>query len=256
MNCDDIIKGYIEELQGDFACLPSTGDRMRVITPYLYPDHDRIELFIRLQGKAVTISDLGQTLNYLESSGLDVIGNPIREFKAHRIAEGLGVEIERGVIVKRGNTKDVGQLVFDVLTACKAVGDLVYTTRAYEPALFEEVVAEFLISEELKVETQYPVAGRSGTSYRVNLRVVTPHKDALIATISPKTPKGTYNRVNATFRMWSDVNGDREKYSLLNDETTHIREGDLALLERVSRVYKWSAKDEFLDDLKQSESLN
>jgi hypothetical protein len=256
MKCEEIVNSYIGGLQGDFACSPS-GDRLRLVTPYLYPDHDRIELFIRADGSTVTISDLGQTLNYLESSGLEVIGNSIREFKAHRIAEGVGVNIERGVIVKRGDAGQVGELLFDVLTACKAIGDLVYTTRAYEPALFEEIVSDYLTAENLQVETHVPVEGqKTGTPYRVSLRVVTAHKENLIATISPKTLKGTIGKVNATFRMWSDVNGNREKYSLLNDETTQAREGDLNLLRSVSRVYKWSEREQFLRDLKEAEPVN
>jgi hypothetical protein len=257
MKCEDIISSYIGELKEDFACLPMSSDRVRLITPYLYPDHDRIELFIRPDGKTVTISDMGQTLNYLENSGLEVIGNSIREFKVHRIAEGVGVNIERGIIVKRGETQHLGELIFDVLTACKAIGDLVYTTRAYEPALFEEIVSDYLIAEHLDVEPHVPVVGaKSGTPYRVSLKVVTPQKESLVATISPKTLKGTIGKVNATFRMWSDVNGQREKYSLLNDETTVVRDGDIALLTTVSRVFRWSAREAFLSSLKAAEPIN
>lgn len=252
MTCEEIISSYIEQLQGDFACLPSPDNRVRLITPYLYPDHDRIELFIRIENQDVTISDLGETLTYLETTGLEVIGNSIREFKAHRIAEGVGVQIERGVIVKRGSVKNLGELIFDVVTACKAIGDLVYTTRAYEPALFEEEVAGYLIAENLTVEPRAPVIGKSGTNYRVSLRVRTGQREALVATISPKTPKGSIRRVNDTLRMWMDVNGNRTKYSLFNDDAALVRPEDVFLLQQAnSHVYRWSAREAFLKDLKE-----
>jgi hypothetical protein len=251
MTCEEIVGSYIGQLKGDFACLPAPDNRLRLITPYLYPDHDRIELFIRTQGEDVTISDLGETLTYLETTGLEIIGNTIREFKVHRIAEGVGVEIERGIIAKRGKLQDVGELIFDVVTACKAIGDLVYSTRAYEPALFEEEVAGYLIAEHFHVEPRAPIVGKSGTNYKVNLRVKVGLQDALVATISPKTPKGSIRKVNDTFRMWSDVNGDRIKYSVFNDEVALVRPEDVFLLQQAnSRVFRWSAREEFLRNLK------
>lgn len=252
MTCEEIIKSYIGQLQGDFACLPSPDNRIRLVTPYLYPDHDRIELFIRLQDEDVTISDLGETLTYLEATGLVVIGNSIREFKAHRIAEGVGVEIERGIIVKRGKINKVGELIFDLVTACKAIGDLVYTTRAYEPALFEDEVADYLITEHFSIESRAPIIGRSGTNYKVSFRVKVGPREALVATISPRTAKGAIRRVNDTLRMWLDVNGDRRKYSLFNDEIVSVRSEDVFLLQQAnSRVYQWSARDAFIKDLKE-----
>ena len=56
--------------------------------------------------------------------------------------------------------------------------------------------------------------------------------------------------VNATFRMWSDINStyreaDR-KLSLLNDDATPFRDEELTLLRRVSKVYRWTAKQELV----------
>lgn len=256
MTCEEIVSNYIEQLQGEFACLPVQDNRIRLITPYLYPDHDRIELFIRLHGDDAVVSDLGETLRYLETAGMQIIGFPKRQFKANRIAEGLGVQMERGIIVKRGKVTEIGALVFDVVTACKAVGDLLYSGTAYEPAVFQDEVADYLISQNISAETDVPIQGRSSTDYKVNVRARIGNREALIATISPKSPKGVISRVDHVLRMWNDVNGTREKYTLYNDEVTPMRAEDVYLLNTNSSVHRWSARDEFLSALKKEEAIH
>ena len=256
-SCEEIVSNYIGQLQGEFACLPAQDNRIRLITPYLYPDHDRIELFIRLQGDDAIVSDLGETLRYLDTTGMQVIGYPKRQFKANRIAEGLGVQMERGIIVKRGKVTEIGLLVFDVVTACKAVGDLVYSGTAYEPAIFHDEVADYLRSEKISAETDVPIQGQSSSAYKVNVRALIGNREALIATISPKSPKGVISRVDHVLRMWNDVNGTREKYTLYNDEVTQVRPEDVYLLEHAnSYVHRWSAREQFLSALKKEEPVH
>ena len=52
MECWEIIDKYISGLRKGFHCVP--GDkRLRIITPYLYPDNDLIEVFIEDLGSGV-----------------------------------------------------------------------------------------------------------------------------------------------------------------------------------------------------------
>jgi hypothetical protein len=253
MNCEELISSYLATLQGGFSCLPSAKERVRVVTPYLYPDHDRIELFVRERGDKVTVSDLGETLRHLETLGMDVISNQKRWFQVQHIAAGLQVQVREGVILKEAAKESVGETIFDVLAACKAVADLIYSTRAYEPATFEDEVAEYLEESELKAERRVPVVGESGTKYTVNLQVPAGQKTALIATLSPKSSAGVRGQVNAVFRMWSDINHGAWKFSLLNDEMFVFRQEDLLLLQRVSALHRWTARQEFLAALKAEE---
>ena len=125
MNCEELISSYLATLRGGFSCLPSGKERVRVVTPYLYPDHDRIELFVRERDDKVTVSDLGETLRHLETLGMDVISNPKHWFQVQHIAAGLQVQVREGVIFKETAKENVGEAIFDVLAACKAVADLI-----------------------------------------------------------------------------------------------------------------------------------
>jgi hypothetical protein len=249
MTCDEIIGSYVKQLQGEFACLPS-GDRLRIITPYLYPDHDRIELFVKTDGDILTVSDLGETMRYLETVGFEVIGYSTRQFTANRIAEGLGVSVDRGVIVKRGRLEDVADLLFEVVTACKAISDLVYGSKAYSPAVFNEEVADYLTGEKIFVERHFPIQGASGSNYKVSLKARFDTRETLIATVSPRTPAGMVSKVNGIFRMWSDVSDHRDKYTLFNDDVVTVRSEDVNLLGSKSDVYRWTARETLVADLK------
>ena len=253
MNCEELISSYLATLQGGFSCLPSARERMRVVTPYLYPDHDQIELFVREKGNKVVVSDLGETLRHLETLGMEVISNQKRWFQAQRIATGVHAEIKDGVILKESPKENVGETIFDVLAACKAVADLIYGSRAYEPATFEDEVAEYLEEGNLKPKREVMIVGESGTKYTVDLQVHAGQKKALIETLSPKSSAGVRGKVNAVFRMWSDVNHGSSKFSVLNDETFVFRKEDLLLLQRVSFVHRWTARQELLAALRAKE---
>lgn len=254
MNCEELVSSYLRTLQGGFSCLPSSErERVRVVTPYLYPDHDQIELFVREKGEKVIVSDLGETLRHLDTLGMEVITNQKRWFQVQHIATGLQVQVREGVILKESSKENVGEAIFDVLAACKAIADLIYSTRAYEPATFEDEVTEYLEENHLKPERRVTITGGSGTKYTVNLQVPAGQKTALIATLSPKSKAGVRGQVNATFRMWSDINHEAWKFSFLNDEIFVFRQEDLLLLERVSFLHRWTARQEFIALLKAEE---
>jgi len=222
----------------------------------IYPDHDRIELYVKEKGDKVVISDLGETMRHLDTLGFDVVSNRTRLFQAQHIADGLKVNIKEGIIFKDGDKNLVGDLLFDVLAACKAIADLVYGSRAYEPATFENEVIKFLQEKKFEVESRVPILGESGSSYKVSLKVVTPKREALIAAVSPKSPTGIRHQINATFRMWSDVNHGSWKISLLNDQDFIFRQEDVLLLKRVSPIYYWTQRDDLVSALEKGTSEN
>ncbi len=169
MTCDQTITAYLATLKEGFACAARPNGRLCVVTPYLYPDHDNIEVFVRPKEDRVFVSDLGETLRYLDTNGMDIMSTPNLLFAARRIAGGFGVEIREGILVKDGPPAAVGQLVFDVVSAAQAVASLLYGNRSYEPQVFDDEVAEYLESHDLAVERPYQVTGQSGKKFSVSM---------------------------------------------------------------------------------------
>jgi len=252
MECKELIERYLSTLKEGFKCI-STDKRLRVITPYLYPDNDLIEIYIEeLTRERVKVTDLGETLRHLHSEGFDVYSSPKRRFLAETIANRVGVEMIKGQLSKLGEAKSVGEIVFDLIVAARGVADLIYTSKAYEPATFFDEVKSFLEENKFHLEVKTRLIGVSKKPYNPDFKIIN-GKIASIAylqTVSPKTTMGIKRKVDATFRMWSDCNGGLRKISLLNDVDFQWNEPDVFILKKVSRVDFWSQRDELVSYLR------
>jgi len=246
MRCEEIVRSYIDTLKGEFECV-STEGWLRVVTPYLYPDNDNIEIFIKeISPNLIRVSDLGETIRHLHSQAFDIYSTPKRKFLFESLVSRSNLNITDGEMYRDISPKQIGEAIFDVIMASKAVGDLIFTSRAYEPALFVEEVASFLKEKQIKFEPKVSVQGATGRKYRVDFKIFN-HRASYLQTLSPVSKVGMKPKVDATFRMWYDFNGQFQKISVLNDIDFPWREPDVILLEKVSKIILWSRKEEILE---------
>ncbi|MFC1592839.1 DUF1828 domain-containing protein [Candidatus Omnitrophota bacterium] len=251
MECSKIIERAVDTLKLGFKCV-EYDKRTCIVTPYLYPDNDLIEVFAEdIGGNHVRITDLGETLRHLESTGLDLLASRKRRFLLEQITKRLHVEIQRGKLQKEGPIDSVGDLLVDVAAAAQAVADLIYTSKAYEPATFPEEVSIFLTEHNIEHERNYRVIGETGKTYRVNLRLDGHReKEILIEALSPSQETAMTATVNRVFRLWSDVDEGKRKVSLLNDVDYSWKKEDLVLLQKVSIIHNWTSKEPFLNEVR------
>jgi hypothetical protein len=251
MTCEEIIAAYINSVKDQMRCRTTPQGRLSIQTPYLYADHDNIELFLRQHPNRVVVSDLGETLKRLDTVGMDVSRSSDLYHLMNKIATGFGVGIQSGVLVKDGPPEQVGQMLFDVLLACQAVGDLIYGSRSYQPLQFKDEVAEVLEDSGIAFFRGESVTGNSGTAYKVDFRIRRPDGNVFVQTLAPSSRTRGKVIVNSTFRMWSDIEEEtKRKISLVNDEGVGIPSADQNILSKVSRVLKWSERPRFLDVLR------
>jgi hypothetical protein len=169
------------------------------------------------------------------------------------------VSVEDGALFKEGDRKDVGSLLFDVVSACTAIGDLAFGSRGFQPLTFDDEVATLLKSNDFSYGRGLSVRGRSSRSYKVDFVVTTLHRVSYIHTLSAQSRSGVLAWVNATYAMWHDVDTGQEKVtrkvSLLNSDTDKIMEGDINLLKQVSTVFSWSDQKQFLASLRNGSAI-
>lgn len=250
LSCIEVTEKYIESLSGGFEC-EQVDDRLRIVTPYPYPDNDLIEVFVEELGSdRARVTDLGETLRLLYDQGLDVAIARKRKEMVETIAAGRGVDVVHGQLVKEGAVSEIGEVMFDVIVAARGVSDLILTARTYEPATFREEVASFLGSQQIAYKTEAKLTGQSGKVYRVDFWL--PESRKYMHTLSPRQVGGLQAVVNRVFRIWVDANGDLgrdAKFSLLNDIDFAWKEPEVALLQNVSIVEFWTRKEELPDRL-------
>jgi len=254
MKCKEAISAYLDTLKDNASCKELPNNRLSVVLPFLYHDHDNVEIFIRDLGeKGVVVSDLGETLRRLDTIGLDVHTSGRLAFQTERIAGGFSVTIQNGVLLKTGAHQDVGALISDVSSVCMAIGDLAYTSKAYRPLTFGDEVQHLLTINDFEFERNHKLKGASTTEYTVDFQVTTQSRVSLVQTLGATTQSGVIKWVNQTYRMWNDTQTGEvvvKRVSLLNDEMAQVRPQDEKLLETVSSVYHWSKRKEFLDFLR------
>jgi hypothetical protein len=240
VNCEQVIRDYLSKIKAEFACEEFDGG-LKIVTPYLYPDNDLVEVYVEeLPDGRVRVSDLGEATRHLHTQGFDVFASPKRKFIAETAASRVNAVFQDGAIVKEGNAHEIGGVLFDVIVAARGVADLVYTSRAYEPAPFVDEVAEFLTEHRLRFERRVPVRGESGREYRVGFRI---EQKILLQPISAEFQRALKPRVDAALHMWLDVDRKASKFTLLNDVDFSWPEPDVVILSRFSSVFRWSARE-------------
>ena len=246
MECESIIRQYLDKLKADFACVRLNG-KLKLITPYVYPDNDLVEIYVeQLPDGRVRVTDLGEASRHLHTQGFDVFASPKRKFLAETAATRVNALFQDGAIVKEGSPNELGDLIFDIVAATRGIAGLIYTSRAYEPAPFVEEVAEFLRQQGLEFNRRVTVRGESRREYRIPFLV----KNVYLLPLTGEFERSLKPRVDAAVRMWVDVDHRSRKFSLLNDVDFSWPEPDVAILSRLSKVYRWTAKDQLATALK------
>jgi hypothetical protein len=257
MRCEEAIDRYLRGLHERFDCRTVEGDRLGIVTPYLYPDHDNIEVFLKDRDGQITVSDLGETLRRLDGAGLDVGPDGAVGRRAVRIAGGVGVELRSGVLLKRGALADAGKLIFDVVSVCAAVSQLVYSARQERQAeTFADETERFLEGEGFQLFPRPRTAGGTGRVYHPDYGVRDaraplddPRPTRWLALLRPSRGH-TPGRVNAVFRMWSDLGDRTRNLTFFDNRRNDPDETDIEILRRVSGVYLWKNRQTLAEALR------
>ena len=81
-----------------FVC-SEHGEYQRIRTPYLYPDGDNIDLFCKMTGETVTVTDLGETTRWLRMQSVSPRRSPKQQAILEDICQNHGVEFYRGMVL-------------------------------------------------------------------------------------------------------------------------------------------------------------
>lgn len=254
MKCEELLAAYFDEIKLSSSCKQLPNGRLSVVMPFLYPDHDNVEIFVREKDQSIVVSDLGETMRRLDTMGMDVQASGTLAYQAERIASGFQVGIKRGILFKEGLRQNLGRLVFDVVSACMAIGDLAYKGRGFLPLTFAEEVTKLLKVNDLDFDEKHPLVGHSGTRYYSDFQVTSDNGNRVsyVHTLAARSTSGASKWVDHTYRMWRDIITSGKvvrKVSLLNDETARVKDEDIRLLATESDVFKWSDQRAFISFL-------
>jgi Domain of unknown function DUF1828 len=238
-----------------FCCTHSDG-YTRIRTPFLYPDGDVIDLFLK-EGKEIsTLSDLGETLRWLRMQSLSERRSPKQKRLIEDICLTHGVELFRGMLMLRLRTlEELAQAVTRLGLAAVRVGDLWFTfrTRAIESVTDE--VADLLGEREVPFDQGERIPGRSGRIWRPDFHTRTPERSALVYVLSTGSRAAAKGIAEHVLASWYDlshlqIGPEALKFVSLFDDTADVwADEDFKLVGDLSDIAYWSRPDDFVEKL-------
>ena len=241
-----------------FTC-SEQGDYLRVRTPYLYPDGDNIDLFCKVEGHVVTVSDLAETTGWLRMQSAAMRRSP----KQRRLIEDTcvthGIEFYRGMLQARCRQDDeLAQVVTRVAQAALRVSDLWFTFRTQAVQFIVDDVADFLTECAFGFDRNERLAGRSGRGWVVDFHVRTELRSSLVQVLSTGSRASAHRISEHVLAAWHDLNHlaagpEALTFVSLFDDTADVwADEDFRLVEPLSVVSCWSRPDELASILSEA----
>ena len=243
-------KRIAEQMGGLFKC-EEHNSYIRIRTPFLHPDGDVIDLFLREDNSHATLTDLGETVRWLRSQ----VHVTRRTKKQTRLIEDIcqnnGVAFFKGMLQLKVTDLDLAEAVTRLGQACVQVSDIWFTfrTRAYQSTT--EEVTEFLVEKEIPFKAKEPHPGRSGRTWAVDFHTRT-RKSSFVQLLSTGTRGATHRIAEHVLAMWVDlshhnIGTESVQFVSLFDDTVDVwGEEDFALLDATSKVVRWKSPEDLL----------
>ena len=144
-----------------FTC-SEQGDYQRIRTPYLYPDGDNIDLFCKVDGDTVTVSDLAETTGWLRMQTAALRRSPKQTQFIADACVTHGIEFYRGMLQARCRPgEELAQVVTRVAQAALRVSDLWFTFRTQAVQSVTDEVADLLTERDFGFDRAEKLVGRS-----------------------------------------------------------------------------------------------
>ena len=237
---------------GELYSCSEKGGFQRIRTPYLYPDGDNIDLFCKLEGGVLTVSDLAETSRWLRMQTV----SPRRSAKQRQLIEDIrlthGVEYFRGMLQARCRADEsLAAVVTRVAQAALRVSDLWFTFRTRAVESITDEVVDFLTERELAFNRAEKLSGRSGRSWNVDFHIRTASSSSLVYVLSTGNRSAAHSISEHVLAAWYDLNQlasgpEALRFVSLFDDTMDVwTDEDYHLVEGLSTIARWSRPDEF-----------
>ena len=251
MNPSALSRLLRDSLPALFECTDAPRGAVRVRTPLLYPDGDRIDLFVVEEDGAYLLTDFADTTGWLrlQSVSGDLTRNQ-REL-IDDVCLTLGIGHERGQLVVRVDERSaITDALHRLGQAALRVADVQFTFRPHEPASIADDVDGWLRAQSFNVLRNVKRDGGSGLEWTVDYEVSSDDRTSFLFLLTGGTPSAVRERSVHVFAGCSDLRertrgpSSIEMISLFDDASDGWREENLRLVEKVSHAVRWSERGE------------
>lgn len=240
--CDDAIRQLTGYFSSDLECLGDDSGYKVIRTPFLYPDRDHVELFVRETNPGqLLVSDLGQTVMKLSEYGFILRNSPRRRAMVFQITSSLGVRFENGSLLITTPLAQAGHSIWQLIMAVQRLADLVFTVGSYVRATFGDQFENFVAASGIVYRRSVQVD--LSTDYRFTADFMV-NGGKIVQLLSASSVGYARERVNKVYVDFSEMNiatDTREKVAVVDDsQPIWSQQLLLHLSHQTSHVLYWS----------------
>ena len=242
----------IAEQVGEMFQCEEHNNYVRIRTPFLYPDGDIVDLFLRDDGGHSTLTDLGETIRWLRNQMAGSCRTKKQTHLIEDICQTNGLAFFRGRLEVRLNNVDIGEAAMRLGQGCVQVADVWFTFKNRVFHSVADEIGEYLTENNVEYGIREKHPGRSGRMWPVDFHTSTSRGYSYIQVLSTGTRGATHRMSEHVLAMWHDLSHlatgtESAQFVSLFDDTVDIwRPEDFALLDDSSVVAYWSRPDELL----------
>ena len=248
--CEQVVQTYLKGLTDDVQ-LETTDQGCLVVTPFLLPDGDYVEVsVINLPDGTVRFTDEGETINSLWLNGLSLSRSILEDIR--RIGRLHGVSVARNELIIQGDEAD--NPLHRLIQAIQATAALIEKRRPFPRLDFNEEVEATIIASGNTYDSPYTVSGRE-ESHTVRFHL-DGNRRILAQPLSPATEQAARVAAERSYYLFDDILNHTPGwncFALLDDRGNKRAvwtDRTLIPLRARAKFLLWSeGKQEFLDAL-------
>jgi hypothetical protein len=246
MIAESAIAQQLRDLLGSEVDARCDDGRLRVLTPFEYPDGDGVVVLVEQSpdGRFVVSDGGAADATLIGRVGAKAIGSPAAE-----IARRFGATFDSGQVTTTVEGEaDIADACQRIARAAAGVAEAATYLRRQrsKEREFVDVIASKLHQREIDVESQHKLEGASGHPYTATLFV--PGSETVIEPIGGERPWNVATAVYVEFGDLSKVNGYR-LMAVLDDRETDLGPDVSSLLSQVADVASWREHDSWIAEV-------
>jgi hypothetical protein len=251
----DLCASIVNNIGQLFTCA-SVGEYTRVRTPFMYPDGDYIDIFVRATEAGFVATDLAETGRWLRMQTVTSHRSPKQRTFIEDACITHGVEWYRGMITTRASSRDeVSTAILRVAQASLRISDLWFTLRQRLSESIIEEVSSLLSESKIQFDRGEKLVGRSQKSWRLDFHTRGLQRSNLIEVLSTGNRAAGQSMIKHIVTLWHDLSHlklghERIGFITLFDDTIDVwSSDDYRLIDDLSDIAYWSRPEEFLEKI-------
>ncbi|MFM2312321.1 MAG: hypothetical protein RLZZ04_1597 [Cyanobacteriota bacterium] len=234
---------------------------IKITTPFIYPDGDVIDIFYRKINQGFILTDLGETMLWLESQSVSGMRNEKQKELIETIRLTHNLEVKRDMFISRfdsdADSTKLASSILELGQALVRLSDLWILQAGRKTKTILDSVEDFIKKIEIAYEREQPYTGGTDRNWRPHFYTTFKGNNVLTHVLNTDKKSSAKPILCMVNTQWQDL----ERYKLESnykfislivdtDESFKIwTEGDKKLLSERSEVKKWSNKKDFQEAL-------